>query len=246
MTKLNQIIAIEKGVKSRVYGEVTELHKEAQKAEPYVGFAKTYRKRDEEGEDFPPESKKVRLSAPDVLRRVAGLQTELFDVEATKEWANTAARADVVVDGHVVVKDAPVTYLLFLEKQLTDLRTFLDKMPILDDAEEWTVDPNTGLYRSARVSTHRTKKTPKVVVKYEATKEHPAQTELIYEDLVVGYWDTVKQSGALPAPRKQQLLERTDRLLRAVKMAREQANNSECARVAVGGALFHWLFEWPR
>jgi hypothetical protein len=134
-----------------------------------------------------------------------------------------------------------VTYLLFLEKQLSDLRTFVDKMPVLEEAEEWTEDPNTGLYRSARVSTYRTRKTPKVVVKYEATKEHPAQTELIYEDLVIGYWDMVKHSGALPAPRKAVLLDRIDRLARAVKMAREQANDRACERVEVGAKLFGWL-----
>jgi hypothetical protein len=240
-TKLNQIIAIEKGVKSRVYSEVTELHKDAQKAEPYTGFSKVYRKRDEEGEDFPPEQKRVRLSAPDVLRRVATLETELFDVEATKEWANTQARADIVLDGTVLLEQVPVTYLLFLEKQLTDVRTFVDKMPVLEEAEEWMEDPNTGLFRSARVVTHRTKKSPKVVVKYEATKDHPAQTELIYEDLVIGYWDTVKHSGALPAPRKAVVLERIDKLLKAVKMAREQANDRACSRVEVGAKLFAWL-----
>lgn len=240
-TKLNQIIAIEKGVKSRVYGEVTELHKESQKVEPYTGFAKIYRKRDEEGEEVPPEHKRVRLSAPEVLRKLSAVQTELFDIEATKEWANTEARADVVVEGTVLVSQAPVTWLLFFEKQLTDMRTFIDKMPVLDDAEEWTEDPNTGLYRSARVVTHRTRKTPKVVVKYEATKEHPAQTELIYEDLVIGYWDTVKHSGALPAPRKAALLERLDKLLKATKMAREQANDRDCQRVEVGEKIFRWL-----
>lgn len=239
--KLNQIIAIEKGVKSRVYGEVTELHKESQKTEPYTGFSKVYRKKDEEGEDFPPEQKRVRLSAPDVLRRVAALETELFDVEATKEWANTAARADVVVDGTILLPQVPVTYLLFLEKQLTDIRTFIDKMPVLEESEEWTEDPNTGLFRSSRVVTHRTKKTPKVIVKFEPTKEHPAQTELIYEDLVIGYWDTVKHSGALPAPRKATLLDRVDKLLKAVKMAREKANDRECERVEVGTRLFNWL-----
>jgi hypothetical protein len=241
MTKLNQIIAIEKGVKSRVYGAVTELHKESQKAEPYTGLAKNYRKRDEEGEDLPPEHKRVRQSAPEVLKRLAELQTELFDVEATKEWANTRATADVVVDGQVLIPNAPVTYLLFLEKQLSDMRTFVDKLPTLEESEEWTPDPNTGLFRTERVVTHRTRKTPKVVVKYEATKEHPAQTELIYEDLVVGYWDTVKHSGALPLPRKAQLLERVDKLARAVKMARERANDLECAPVEVGGAVFSWL-----
>jgi len=240
-TKLNQIVAIEKGVKSRVYGEVTELHKESQKSEPYTGFSKVYRKRDEEGEDLPPEQKKVRLAGPEVLRKLATLETELFDVEATKEWANTEARADVVVDGTVLVAQAPVTFLLFLEKQLSDLRTFVDKMPVLEDAEEWTKDPNSGLYRSARVSTYRTRKTPKVVVKYEATKEHPAQTELIYEDLVIGSWDMVKHSGALPAPRKAALLDRVDRMAKAVKMAREQANDRECERVEVGAKVFAWL-----
>jgi hypothetical protein len=43
--KLNQIIAIEKGVKSRVYSRITELHKLAQKIDPYNGFAKNFRPR---------------------------------------------------------------------------------------------------------------------------------------------------------------------------------------------------------
>ncbi len=243
MPKLNQIIAIEKGVKSRVYGAVTELHKESQKAEPYTGLAKTYRKRDEDGEDMPPEHKRVRQVASEVLRRVAALETELWDVEATKDLANTRAKADVVVDGRVLIKGAPVTYLLFLEKQVNDLRTFVDKLPTLDDTEEWSEDPTTGLFRTGRVTTHRTKKTPKVIVKYEATKEHPAQTELVHEDLVVGYWETVKSSGAIPAPRKALLLDRLDKLARAVKIAREQANDLECDRVEVGAAVFGWLLE---
>ncbi|MCA9494174.1 MAG: hypothetical protein KC621_29805 [Myxococcales bacterium] len=242
-TKLNQIVAIEKGVKSRVYSAVTELHKESQKAEPYTGLSKTYRKRDEDGEDMPGETKRVRQVATDVLTQLSRLQTELWDVEATREWANTKAHADVVVDGRVLVKDAPVTYLLFLEKQVNDLRTFVDKMPTLDDTEEWSEDPNTGLFRTGRVTTHRTKKTPKVIVKYEATKEHPAQTELVHEDLVVGYWETVKSSGALPAPRKAKLLERIEKLGRAVKMAREQANDMACEKLDIGATVFGWLLD---
>ncbi|MCB9685037.1 MAG: hypothetical protein H6738_07560 [Alphaproteobacteria bacterium] len=242
-TKLNQIVAIEKGVKSRVYSAVTELHKESQKAEPYTGLSKTYRKRDEDGEDMPGETKRVRQVATDVLAQLSKLQTELWDVEATREWANTKARADVVVDGRVLVKDAPVTYLLFLEKQVNDLRTFVDKMPTLDDTEEWSEDPNTGLFRTDRVTTHRTKKTPKVIVKYDATKEHPAQTELVHEDLVVGYWETVKSSGALPAPRKAKLLERIEKLGRAVKIAREQANDLACEKLEVGATVFGWLLD---
>ena len=61
MPKLNQIIAIEKGVKSRVYGEITEMHKSSQKPELFNGFVKTYRKKDEDSEDYPPERKKAQL-----------------------------------------------------------------------------------------------------------------------------------------------------------------------------------------
>ena len=242
MPKLNQIVAIEKSVKSRVYGDFTELHKASQKAELFSGFSKNYRKRDEEGEDYPPESKRVQLEAGDVLSQVAKLLTELFDVTATKDFANCQAFADVVVDGQTLVAQAPVPFLLFLEKQLTDLHTFVDKMPTLDPADEWASDPNSGLYKTVSLATQRTKKVQKPVVLYDATDKHPAQTQLITEDVVVGYWDTVKQSGALPIPRKRELLDRLEKLSQAVKFAREQANDAEAPEHKIGAAVFGFLF----
>lgn len=243
MPKLNQVIAIEKGVKSRVYGRITELHKQAQRADPYNGFAKNFRKKDEEGEDYPPERKKVQLIARDLLRDVAKLQTELFDVTATKDWANCAARADVVVDGRVLIEAAPVTYLLFLEKQLTDVRTFIGKMPTLDESEEWSPDPNSHLFRTPKSTTHKTKKVQRPIVLYDATEHHPAQTQLISEDVIVGWWETVKHSGAIPVPRQQLLLERLDKMLKAIKFAREEANAIDAPDMSVGEAVFGYLLE---
>ena len=242
MPKLNQIVAIEKSVKSRVYGDFTELHKASQKADLFTGFSKNYRKRDEEGEDYPPEHKRVQLEAGETLIQVAKLLTELFDVTATKDFANCTAFADVVVDGQTIIAQAPVPFLLFLEKQLTDLHTFVDKMPTLDPADDWLGDPNSGLYKTVSIATQRTKKVQRPIVMYEATEKHPAQTQLITEDVVVGYWDTVKQSGALPIPRKRELLDRIEKLSQAVKFAREQANDSEAPDKSVGGALFGYLF----
>jgi len=241
MPKLNQVIAIEKGVKSRIYSRLTDLHKQAQKTDPYNGFAKTFRKKDEEGEDYPPERKKVQLIAREVLREVARLQTELFDVTATKDWANCEARADVVVDGQVLIAQAPVSYLLFLEKQMTDVRTFIAKMPTLDESEEWNADPNSHLFRTEKISTHKTRKVQRPIVLYDATEHHPAQTQLITEDLNATSYETVKHSGAIPTPRKQQLLERLDALLKAIKFAREEANAAEAPDQKVGDALFGYL-----
>lgn len=110
MPKLNQIVAVEKSVKSRVYGDFTELHKASQKAELFSGFSKNYRKRDEEGEDYPPESKRVQLESEGVLNQVAKLLSELFDVTATKDFANCGAFADVIVDGQTLIPRAPVPF----------------------------------------------------------------------------------------------------------------------------------------
>lgn len=243
MPKLNQIVAIEKSVKSRVYGDITDLHKSSQKAELFSGFSKNYRKRDEDSEDYPPEQKKVQLEATDLLQHIAKLLSELLDVTASKDYANTHAVADVVVEGQTLVKDAPVPYLLFLEKQLTDLHTFVDKLPTLDSADDWVSDPNSGLYKTAPIATQRTKKVQKPIVLYDATEKHPAQTQLITEDILVGYWDTVKQSGALPVPRKRELLERLEKLSQAVKFAREQANDAEAVEQIIGGAIFAYLLK---
>lgn len=244
--RLHQITAILKGAKSRVYSEVTNLHKEAQKSEPYGGFSKTYRKKDEDGEDYPAENKRVVLTAPEVLRKLAKSSTELYDLTAQQEWANTKAKADVVLDGTTLIKDAPVPYLLFLEKQLTDVRTFVDKMPTLDENRDWAADPNSRLFRTEKVTTHKTKKVQRPIVKYDAVIKDgqalPAQTEMITEDVITGWWDTVYHSGALPLPRKEELLERVDKMLKAVKIARETANDQEVSEHKIGDAVFGYLF----
>jgi len=110
MPKLNQIIALEKGVKSRSYASLTEAHQQLQKAALLTGISRTYRPKDDEGERYPPESTRVQLRSEEVLRSTATILTELFDVVATKDWANCSARADVVVDGKTLLEKVPVNY----------------------------------------------------------------------------------------------------------------------------------------
>jgi len=242
MTKLSQIIAVEKGVKSDATRRFTDLHRDVQKAPLLSGLSRSYQPRDEDGDALPAESTKVQVNAEDVLTETAAVLTRLFDVTATKDHANTAARADVMVDGEPIVRDVPVTYLLFLEKQLTDLHTFVAKLPVLDPAEDWLPDPNRGCYATAPVKTVRSKKVPRNHVVAEATKEHPAQVQVYMEDIPAGDWTTVKFSGALPAERARILLERVTRLQAAVKYAREEANGTVVTDQHVGEAVFGYLF----
>ena len=69
-----------------------------------------------------------------------------------------------------------------------------------------------------------------------------SSTSPYYEDVVVGYWRTVKFSGALPAQRVNELLTRVERLQQAVKYAREEANNTEVTEQKVGARLLGYLF----
>ncbi len=242
MPKLNQIIAIEKSTKNRSFQELSEAHHQLQKQTLLAGIARSYRPRDEEGEQLPPESTKVQVKAQDIIRQTVESLTKLFDVTATKDWANTRARADVTVDGTVLLSQVPATYLLFLEKQLVDLHTFIKKLPVLDASESWTFDASADCWATEPVQTLRTKKVPRNHVKAEATEKHPAQVEVYYEDVTVGTWRTVKFSGALPAQRVNELLARVEKLQEAVKFAREEANNLDVEEQKVGERVLNYLF----
>jgi hypothetical protein len=112
----------------------------------------------------------------------------------------------------------------------------------LDPGSDWALDPSTGLYKTDTIATQRTKKVQRAITLYEATKEHPAQTQLITEDQIAGTWMTIKYSGAIPAPRKKQLLARVEKLSNAVKFAREQANAAEASNKKLGKEVFDFLF----
>ncbi len=242
MAKLNQIIAIEKGVKSQTLRELTDAHHQLQKPSLLSGIARTYRPIDDEGEQYPPESTRVQVKAEEIIERTVQILTKLFDVTATKDWANGTALADVTVEGNKILEQVPVTYLLFIEKQLTDLHTFISKLPILDASETWVFDSSADAWATEPIQTTKTKKIPRNHVKAEATEQHPAQVEVYYEDVIVGYWRTVKFSGALPATRVSELLERVRKLQEAVKFAREEANSIEVEDQTVGDKIFGYLF----
>ncbi|GAA4080149.1 hypothetical protein GCM10022284_15220 [Streptomyces hundungensis] len=242
VAKLNQIIAVEKGIKSKSHQDLTAAQHGLQKPALLAGISRTYQPKDEEGEQLPPESTRVQVRSEDVLRDTAATLTRLFDVTATKDWANCEARADITVDGRVLVAAAPVSYLLFLEKQLTDINAFVRRLPVLDAAEAWVQDPSTDSWKTEPVRTLRTKKVPRNHVKAEATDKHPAQVEVYYEDVPVGYGTTVKFSGALPARRVNELVSRVEKLQQAVKFAREEANGIDVTDQRVGDAVFGYLF----
>jgi len=239
--KLCQIIAIVNGRKSAAQKEITRLHHACQKEGVMAGISRVYRPRDEDGESLPPEAKRIQGSARKMLDDAAKVWTDVMDVVLTQDAANRQAGADIVVGGETIAADVPVTNLLYLEKQLTDIQTFIDKIPTLDPAAEWEYDANIGCYRTEPIEQVRTKKIQKPIVLYEATKEHPAQVQLATEDVPVGTWSTTFFSGAIPADEKMAMLDRVRGLQEAVKKAREAANSIEVADAEIGKSLFAYI-----
>jgi hypothetical protein len=239
VTQLNQLVAVEKGVKAKAQRALTDAYHAVQRTTGLSGIARTYQPKDDEGDQLPPESTLVQVKAADVIAAVEADLVRLFDVTATKDATNAVAKADVVVDGQTLVKDATVPFLLFLEKQLVDVRSFVNKLPVLDPSERWSFDSNQGAYATEPSQTTRTKKVPRNWVKAEATDKHPAQVEIFHE---VGTWTTVKYSGALPQTRVNELLARVDKLVEAVKFARESANTATVVDQKVGAKIFGYLF----
>lgn len=240
-TRLCQIIAIDKDVRGRAQQTRDAALAAVTKVEPLSGISRTYKPRIDGGDEYPPESKRVQLTVAKINERLAQDLGRLWDVTATKDVANTKAKADLVVDGVTLFKDLPGTHLVWLEKQLGELRGFFGRLPVLDPAELWTWDDNTAAYRSEPARNAKTRKVPKNHIRSEATKEHPAQVDVFTLDEPEGDWTTTKFSGAIPEAYRQKLLDRIDKLAAAVKFAREEANQQVVTDVNVGAVLFEWL-----
>ena len=166
----------------------------------------------------------------------------MFDVVATREKTNTVAKASIVLDGDTLVADVPANVLLFLEKQLVDLVTFIRKLPTLDPAETWHYDSASDCYVTEPTQTTRTKKIPKNHVLAAATDKHPAQVQMYHEDVVAGTWTTRKFSGALEVRVVSDMLARVQKLQAAVKMAREEANTCEAVDLKIGDKVLGYVF----
>jgi hypothetical protein len=250
MPKLNQILAIEKGTKNRAYERLSEVYKTLQKAQLFNGHVKTWQPREENTESdayelLADEKHHVQQKVSDLLRVVREAQSELVDISFMRDLANCSAKANVVIDGKPLLQDMPATHLLWLEKQLSDLHAEIKKVPTLDPAEKWAWDSDQNLYVSEPSEQRRTKKVQRPLVLHPATKEHPAQVQLVTDDVATGTWKTKKFSAAMPVDRRDEMLARVERLQKAVKQAREEANMVELPKQheKIGDKIFDFVLD---
>lgn len=240
--RLNQAIAVERQHREQATNAMKQVAAVLRNESLFSGFEKTYEKNSEDGDDLPTEKNRVQVKAKELVEDIHSKLKAVFDVTATKDFGNRHATTTLEVDGRQLLVDVPVSYLLFLEQYLEALGGLIKQLPTLDPAEEWRWDDIRGLWKSEPRKTNRTKKIQKALVLHAPTDKHPAQTQLITVDEVVGSYQHVSLSGALHPVDKEKLEERIQRLLVAVKAARETANMQEVTPVA-GAAVLDFLFE---
>lgn len=240
--KLNQIIALVQGKKARATKLLTTIHHSWQK-ERLAGIGRTYSPLAEDGEQFPPESRVVQVRVNSEIKKIQNELADFFNVVATQEYGNTEAVGNICVDEEILLADVPITVLLFLEKQLTDLGTLARNLPTLPTDRIWSQDEAKNCWVTQPEQTVKTQKKVEPIVKYDATPEHPAQTDLISVDRTIGHWSTIHMSGALPETERDAIVLRIEKLQDAVKVAREEANSREVQfRDGIGSAVLGYVF----
>jgi hypothetical protein len=243
--KLNQCVALVQGAKQDANKRTAPLFHTVKNPALFSGLTQTYRPAEEGGAQLPPDNTGVQYTVQEILEAFKVPNSRMLDLISTNENANTEARADVKIGDETIISDAPVTFLMQFQKFLEqEVRGLIRDLPVQDPAETWvpSAAERVGVVESNEFETFRTKKVQKPLVLYPATDKHPAQTQLITEDVIDGYWMKKKFTGAISAARKDELTERVETLIGAVKVAREAANDREVSDKPVGEAVFNFLF----
>jgi hypothetical protein len=131
---------------------------------------------------------------------------DAIDVTVTKETSNTSAdaKADVIVDGKVVLTNVPTTALLALEKRLSHLKGLYQSIPTLDPSYTWVPDTDAELPGTMKTAFaqegHKTEKVSDVLVLYDATDKFPAQVKEVTLDKNVAKVITDRRQSGMVSP----------------------------------------------
>jgi hypothetical protein len=241
--KLHELLAVEQDRKNKAAAALGETLQTFSKRDVlFDGMSKRYVAMEEDSEIIPDETKEMVTTLKEKLQQTLETFGIGIDAHLSKEETNASntAKAELLVDG-VSFGILSATSLLALETHLGKLRELYLAIPTLDLTKKWIYDAQRAVYRTEDEVKFRSIKRPKVIVKYEATKEHPAQTELLYLDYQVGKYETTYYSGKISANQKALLLRRLDMLVEAIKTARAKANNVDVQNTSIAKRLFDFI-----
>lgn len=247
MAKLHEVLAVEGDLEGQYKRVVEEAEATFGKPERFIGYTRTLQMFDDarkHEEEAGYEHREITTTVKDKLDYVAVAISRYLDAFAQKESTNQVAQADIVVDGQVFMAAVPATVLLGLETKLKTIRGMCEKIPTLSPGVQWARDETLGkdVWVTAELETAlKTEKTLKPFILYEATDKHPAQVKELSDTTNIGIYRKQYVSGMLSPAEKSRLLGRVDTLIRAVKTARQRANNTEVVKKDIGKAIMAFI-----
>jgi len=193
--------------------------------------------------DRPLSEKEKHLQArmTDLLPDIERAFSDQWDIMLRQDASNQVAKAPVIVNGKLLVEDAPVSWLLRMEKELETLRGVAAMIPVTDGKVTWSYDRDLRAHRSPEAWAYRLAKRPQTQLLAEATDKHPAQVRWFDEDVPVGKWYTTLVSGGWSPAYKAEVLARIGKLADAVKSAREAANAADAVDRTAAKEVFDFL-----
>lgn len=247
--KLSHLAAQLEGLKATIPERTRTVQGLFKKHALFMGYTKVYEPYSTEGDKaltIPPDNQIVQLRVREVLRSLFNDEGQLIDKIYQQDLGNAKAVADIVIGDQTLAKAVPVTSLIHVYNKMKKLRAdFIMDIPTPDPSVQWTFDKNSNQLVSVEEKvTQKTMKKPQTLVKFPATKEHPAQTERYDQDVPVGEFRIRQFSGAERADIKAAMLNRFDELIAAIKLAVETANMSvDVPEVTLADKLFDYVVQ---
>lgn len=245
MAKLHELLAVEQDVEE-IYNKTLKETKRVFENEvtKFIGAIRTLTWYDESTPAAPAEHQEMTTTVKAVLDEQQLNIIRYFDALLQKERTNQEAKTDLIVDGLTIAYDLPATFLLGLESRLKKIRNVYDEIPILPPSIKWVKDETKGPDIYAREHPEKQYKTEQIIkpqVLYEATKEHPAQVDKVQEKVNVGIYEKNVWTGVLSPGEKTRILGRINKLIRAVKKARQRANTTDVVDITIGKEIFDYI-----
>ena len=247
--KLHELLAVENGLAetaNRISKEVAKTLETKQSL--FAGLNKAHTIFDDQQQHLVqvPEIKEVESTVAEQLDFLSQHLVAYYDVSLQKEEANQRAFADIVIDNVVIAEKVPSIVLLAMEKKLLALTAVYNVIPTLYSAKAWEIDTTYSkpfVYRTKHTTERQQTQTAKdFQIVAPATDKHPAQVAQVEKTSIIGKYTITDYSGATTPLDKANKLQRLTKLLRAVKAARQRANDVEVTTtLRFGKALLDYV-----
>ena len=250
MGKLHELLAAKKDIKNKANKLINETRETFSKRhDHFAGMVKRYEAFNEElkfEEEHLSESKELVTTVTAKLEYFLKHMKDAINIDFQNDLTNRNAKADIIVEGTLVVADVPAVTLLALEEHLVNIRNVLDAIPTLEPGIKWEPASEIGehVYKTANDDVKiRTKKTTIYKEVAKATDKHPAQVVPEVQDVPIGKYIETKYSGRISPAEKAKLMDRLEKLTVSVKKARSRANEETLADGELASKLFDYLLK---